>query len=101
MKEISYIIYEDWEVYMDYLNDEYTNYLNDYYDTESAVVLSIDRKRAKSGSGPEIGLTWSEDVFNYIFDNMDYKRIEKFLEDSYSASYQNYLSLMMGRQINL
>lgn len=85
---------------MDYFNEEYGNYQSDYY-SDNVIVLSIDKKRTEIGPGPEVGLTWSEDVYNYMFDNMDYKRIEKFFEDSYSASYENYLALLMGRQFAL
>ena len=83
---------------MDYFNEEYGNYQSDYY-SDNVIVLSIDKKRVQSEGGTEVGLTWSEDVFNYMFDNMDFKRIEKFFEDSYNASYQNYIAMMMGRQL--
>ncbi|HIS14627.1 MAG TPA: hypothetical protein IAA76_08630 [Candidatus Ornithospirochaeta stercorigallinarum] len=83
---------------MDYFGEEWANAITDF-DSDNAVVLSIDKKRVQSEGGTEVGLTWSEDVFNYMFDNMDFKRIEKFFEDSYNASYQNYIAMMMGRQL--
>ena len=83
---------------MDYFGEEWENPLTDF-SADNAVVLSIDKKRVTNGPGAEVGLTWSEDVFNYMFDNMDFKRIEKFFEDSYNASYQNYIAIMMGRQL--
>ena len=82
---------------MDYFGEEWANAITDF-DSDNAVVLSIDKKRVQSEGGTEVGLTWSEDVFNYMFDNMDFKRIEKFFEDSYNASYQNYIAMMMGRR---
>ena len=83
---------------MDYFGEEWANAITDF-DSDNAVVLSIDKKRVQSEGGTEVGLTWSEDVFNYMFDNMDFKRIEKFFEDSSNASYQNYIAMMMGRQL--
>ena len=83
---------------MDYFGEEWANAITDF-DSDNAVVLSIDKKRVQSEGGTEVGLTWSEDVFNYMFDNMDFKRIEKFFEDSYNASNQNYIAMMMGRQL--
>ncbi len=85
---------------MDYFNQAYDSFESDFQ-AENTVVLSIDKKRTETSTGPEVGLSWSDDVFNYMFDNMDFKRIEKFLSDSNVASYQNYIASVLGRQMYL
>ena len=53
---------------MDYFGEEWANAITDF-DSDNAVVLSIDKKRVQSEGGTEVGLTWSEDVFNYKINN--------------------------------
>ncbi len=69
--------------------------------SDDSLVLSIDTKNEfRHSDMPLVGLTWSKEVFDYLYENMSVSRIEKFLEDSFNASYEKYLQDIYKRTFN-
>ncbi len=76
--------------------NDLTNILS--HETPS-VVLRIDPMH-ESPKGVQVGLSWTNEVFDYIFSSrMSAENIEKFLEDSSSASYEAFVFNQMRKSL--
>lgn len=76
--------------------NDLTNILS--HETPS-VVLRVDRGH-EAPKGVQVGLSWTNEVFDYIFSSrMSAENIEKFLEDSSSASYEAFVFNQMRKSL--
>ncbi len=65
-----------------------------------SVVLRIDSGEKASNKAVQVGLSWTNEVYDYIFSSkMSAENIEKFLEDSSTASYEAFVFNQMRKSL--